>query len=102
MGAVFKKQVTRPLPKAASIVTRGGKRIAKWKSRSGKPQDAEVVEGQDGSLRVRVDAGTYTAKYRDGEGIVREVATGCRDRQAAQSVLADLERRAERVRSRGP
>ena len=41
---------------------------------------------------------TYTAKYRDGSGIVREVATGCRDESAARSVLANLERRAEKVK----
>ncbi|MCL4195044.1 MAG: site-specific integrase, partial [Thermoguttaceae bacterium] len=46
-----------------------------------------------------MQAGTYTAKYRDGSGIVRKVATGCRDRTAAESVLAELERRADKVRS---
>ena len=45
-----------------------------------------------------MEAGTYTAKYRDGSGIVRKVATGCRDESAARSVLADLERRAEKVK----
>ena len=50
-------------------------------------------------LRIRSEAGAYTAKYRDGEGIVRDVATGCRDTQAAQSILADLERRAERIKA---
>jgi hypothetical protein len=48
-----------------------------------------------------MEAATFTAKYRDGEGIVREVATGCRDEQAARSVLARLERRAELVKSDG-
>src|SRR5207249_3293639 len=41
----------------------------------------------------------YVAKYRDGSGIVRTVATGCRDETAARQVLADLERKAELVRS---
>ncbi len=41
--------------------------------------------------RIIVTAGTYTAKYRDGSGIVREVATGCRDESAARSVLTELE-----------
>ena len=45
-----------------------------------------------------MEAGTYTAKYRDGSRIVRKVTTGCRDKTAAESVLADLERRAERVK----
>ncbi len=38
-----------------------------------------------------MEAGTYTAKYRDGSGIVRKVATGCRDESAARSVLTELE-----------
>ena len=41
---------------------------------------------------------TYTAKYRDGSGIVRELAAGCRDESAARSVLSELERRAEKVK----
>jgi integrase len=36
---------------------------------------------------------------RDGEGIVREVSTHCRDETAARSVLGELERRAELVRA---
>ena len=42
---------------------------------------------------------TYSAKYRDGQGIVRRVTTGCRDEGAARSVLGELERRGELVRS---
>jgi integrase len=41
----------------------------------------------------------YVAKYRDGSGVVREVSTGCKDEQAARRVLADLERKAELIRS---
>jgi hypothetical protein len=47
-----------------------------------------------------VPAKTYTAKYRDGQGVVREVPTGCRDETAARRVLADLERRAELVKAK--
>ena len=49
--------------------------------------------------RIAATAGTYTAKYRDGSGIVREVATGCRDESAARSVLNELEKRSDKVRS---
>jgi len=59
-----------------------------------------LTTGKDGSDRVVITAGTYTAKYRDGSGIVRERATGCRDESAARSVLGDLERRAELVKSK--
>ncbi|MEZ6193480.1 MAG: hypothetical protein R3C45_19590 [Phycisphaerales bacterium] len=44
-------------------------------------------------------AGTYTAKYRDGSGVVQKVTTGCRTLDAAKAVLLDLETRADKVRS---
>jgi len=52
-----------------------------------------------GRLRVHdrfeelLEAGTWTAKYRADDGTIHEVATGCRDRQAAQNILNELERR---------
>ena len=58
-----------------------------------------MTTGKDGADRIRDESGTYVARYRDGDGIVVEVSTGCRDKTAAQSVLADLERKAERVRA---
>lgn len=54
-------------------------------------------EGQD---RIVLTAGTFCAKYRNGSGVVVEKATGCRDETAARSVLAELERRAELVKSK--
>src|SRR5262249_36947993 len=49
--------------------------------------------------RIRIESATWYAKLRDGNGIVVEVPTGCRDETAARQVLADLERKAERVRA---
>ena len=43
---------------------------------------------------------TYTAKYRDGQGVVNEVATGCRSKDAAKAVLKDLVDRAEKVKAK--
>ena len=60
---------------------------------------APLTTGKDGSDRIVLKAGTYTAKHRDGSGIVREKATGCRDKEAASRVLGDLERRAELVKA---
>ena len=54
-------------------------------------------EGRRGPRSRRIE--DLFAKYRDGRRIVRTVATGCRDEQAARSVLGDLERRAELIRS---
>lgn len=99
MGSVFKKAVTRALPKGAEFITRQGVRLAPWKDAKGKPRTAPVTTGKDGSERIRVESGTFIAKYRDGDNLVVETPTGCRTEDAARQVLADLERRAERVRS---
>jgi integrase len=99
VGTVFKKQVTRPLPADAEIVVRKGKRVARWRNSRGKPRTAPVTKGRDGSERIVTESPYYVAKYRDGAGIVRIVPTGCKDETAARSVLADLERTAELIRS---
>ena len=99
MGNVFKKTVTRPLPPDAEIIARQGVRLARWRDAKGKTKTAPVTTGKDGAERIRDESGTYVARYRDGNGIVVEVSTGCRDKTAAQNVLADLERKAERVRA---
>ena len=99
MGIVFKKTVTRPLPPDAEIITRHGERLARWRDGKGKTRTAPVTTGKDGADRIRDESGTYVARYRDGNGLVVEVSTGCRDKTAAQSVLADLERQAEKVRA---
>ena len=95
MGTVYKETFTKPIPSGAKIIVRKGKRLAEWKNAKGKMRTAPLTAAGD---RITVEAGTYTAKYRDGSGIVRKVSTGCRDETAARSVLADLERRAERVK----
>jgi integrase len=99
MGSVFKKAVTRPLPPGAEIITRQGVRLARWRDGKGKVRTAPVTTGRDGSERLRDESSTYFARYRDGNGVVIEAPTGCRDESAARQVLADLERRAERVRA---
>ena len=99
MGTVFKKQTTRSLPPGAEIIVRKGERLARWKDRQGKARTAPLTTGEDGSERIVTESPFYYAKYRDGAGIVRTVPTGCRDETAARQVLADLERKAELIRS---
>src|SRR5262245_12087598 len=99
MGSLFKKAVTRPLPPGAEIITRQGVRLARWRDGKGKTRTAPVTTGQNGSDRIRDESATYVARYRDGNGLLVEVSTGCRDKTAAQAVLADLERQAEKVRA---
>ncbi|GIW97048.1 MAG: integrase [Pirellulaceae bacterium] len=115
MGTVYRKTFTKPLPPGAIVKTKRRKptkaertanpdvteiveRFATWQTRKGKTKTAPVTTGRDGTERIVVKSGTYIAKYRDGEGIVREVSTGCRDITAARAKLAELKRRAELVR----
>ncbi len=97
MGTVYKETFTKPLPAGAKIIVRKGQRLAQWQDARGKTRTAPLTAAGD---RITVEAGTYTAKYRDGSGIVRKVTTGCRDKTAAESVLADLERRAVKVKGK--
>src|SRR5262249_5910561 len=98
MGTVFKKQVTKPLPRDAEVFERKGERFARWKQK-GKSRTAPLTVGKDGSDRIVIESSKYFARSRDGGGVVRLVPTGCRDETAARNVLADLERKAELVRS---
>ncbi len=99
MGTVFKKTVTKAMPANAERFTKKGQRWVRWLDAKGKTRTAAVTIGNDGSERLSFESRTYYAKYRDGAGIVRVVATGCKDETAARSVLADLEREAELVKA---
>ena len=114
MGSLKRKTITRPMPPGAELFTKevDGNAIefARWtiqrtapdnargRKRKGTIRTAEVITAADGSKRVRMQADTYTAKFRDADGLLVEVATGCRDKAAAQARLRELEQRAERVR----
>ncbi len=99
MGSVFRKSYTKPLPPDAGIVTKKGRRLARWRVK-GQLRQHPVTKGEDGTDRVLIESPFYIAKYRDGSGVVREVSTKCKDEQAARRVLADLERKAELIRTR--
>jgi hypothetical protein len=88
MGTVFRKSITRPLPAGAELFEKSRKpnaaeraenpdlrqvveRFARWRDKRGKLRTDRVTTGADGSPRLLVDSGTFVAKYRDGEGIVR-------------------------------
>ncbi|MFM9962257.1 MAG: tyrosine-type recombinase/integrase, partial [Planctomycetaceae bacterium] len=103
MGTVFKRTSTKPLPVGAELFARKGQRLAKWQDSKGRTRTASVIvptEGKfSGQERIAVETPTYFADYRDGNGHLRRVATGCKDETAARAVLAGLEKRAEKVRS---
>ncbi len=99
MGSVRRKTNTKKFPENAEVFIRNEGRFARWVDGKGQKRTAKVIVGRDGSDRIIVQSKTYTAKYRDADGVTREVATGCRDIQAARAVLQDLETRAEKVKA---
>ena len=98
--AVYRETYTKPLPPGAELFTRAGERFARWTDRRGRKRTAKVTTGRDGSDRIILLCNTHTARYRDGSGVVRKTATGCRTKDAAEAVLSDLRRRAELIKAK--
>ena len=103
MGTVFKRTSTKPLPANVELFVRKGQLFAKWQDAKGRTRTAAVTVPSEGNYagqeRLIVETPTYYADYRDGSGHLQRVATGCKDETAARAVLAELERRAELVKS---
>ena len=55
--------------------------------------------GAMGADRIVTESATYYAKFRDAGGTVVTRSTGCRDRKAAEQLLARWEREVEQVRA---
>ncbi|MHB1559225.1 MAG: tyrosine-type recombinase/integrase [Isosphaeraceae bacterium] len=101
MGSIFLKTYTRAVPSGAEVITIGGKnprRVARWRS-GGRRIEAEVVTTPQGREVVRVKSNVYYAKYRNADGVIVVVPTGCRDREMAKQALAKLEKSVERVKA---
>ncbi len=103
MGTVYKPTYPKPMPAGAELFTkRPGdpeaepEKWARWTDGKGRKRRAKV--SADGH-KVLIESRTWHAKYRDGAGHVHTVPTRCRQQDMARQVLADLERRAERVRA---
>ncbi len=99
MATIFKKTYTHPLPAEAEIIQRRGKQIARWKDGRGNTQMEETTIGRDGKLRIVQKSPVYTARFRAADGVVKFITTGCREKQAAEKVLADLLGREEKIKS---
>lgn len=103
MATIYRKTVTKALPDDAELFERKGERLARWKDAKGRMRTAPVTVPSKGThagkTRIVITSRTFTAKFRNGSGIVVEHPTGCRDESAARQVLADLVRRAELVKA---
>ncbi len=94
MGTIFKPIVTKPLP-AGAVVANG---VARWTSPRAGSCSAPVRTTPRG-VCVVIESTKFLARFRDGQGVVQTVPTGCKEADTARAVLADLERRAELVKA---
>ncbi len=92
MPSVKRKTYTSTLPPNATI--RGT--VVKWTSRNGAKRSGTLVV-KDGAKFVRYQSDTWYAQYRDAEGIVRTVATGCRDRDSAEAKLKSITKQVDKI-----
>ncbi len=99
MATVYRKTVTREIPKDAERFTKKGIEFVRFKAK-GKTKSAKVVIGNGGQQRMSLSVGTYIIKFRDHLGIVHEKPTGCRDEGAARNMLAEIVRREELLLSK--
>ncbi len=95
MATVYKKKYPIPMPEEAEIITRRGRRLARWESGKGQVRTAPVLADD----RVQFVSDCWYVRYRDASGRMRRRSTGCRDRQAAEKMLADILTDVERVKA---
>ena len=91
MATVFQRTKKKPLPPGAQVVERKGKRLAEWLNSRGKWRTAPLSKDGSGIL---AKASTYTVRFVDEHGHIREVGTRCRDYAAAEQLGRELEKRA--------
>ena len=95
MATIYKKKYPIPMPEGAEIITRRGQKLARWESGKGQVRTAEVLDDH----RVQFVSDCWYVRYRDADGVMRRESTGCRDRQAAEKVLADILTGVDKVRA---
>ena len=95
MATIYKKKYPIPMPEGAEIIRRQDKRLARWTSGKGQVRTAEVLP--DGRIQFVSDC--WYIRYRNAEGRERRESTGCRDKQAASKVLADVMANVEKART---
>lgn len=85
MANVFRRRMSgRSLPPNAVIgkFSRNAVAEATWVDAKGVKHSCDVERDEDGTI-VRLNA-VFTAKYRDADGIVHTVSTGCTTQKAAE------------------
>ena len=95
MATIYKKKYPVKMPAEAEVITQRGKTVARWVNGRGRSKTAELAP--DGK-RIYFVSDLWYARYRDSNGIMRRISTGCRDGQAARKVLADRLAEIEKIK----
>ncbi|HEX8911607.1 MAG TPA: hypothetical protein VF796_04550, partial [Humisphaera sp.] len=99
MAHLYRPTQTKPVPAGAETLTRKGEAYARWVDARGRTRTVKVTTTKAGERRLVLESPLWRCRYRDGAGVVRDEATGCRDEDAARSIMREKVRRAELVRS---
>lgn len=81
MANIFRKTYTQPPPKDVEIVERQGRKMALWRDRQGRKHYDRITVGRKGQVKIVRTSPTWLARYRDADGQLVTVSTGCRDRR---------------------
>lgn len=99
MGYLLRKTYTKALPENAALAKQKNGTVAKWVDGRGKTRTARLTVLKDGTSRLCFESPVWFARYRDADGRVVEVSTGCRDKAAAQCLLNEYTTREEKIRA---
>ena len=110
MGSLYKQKYTCDLPENYEIKIRKRKatakelranpshttveeKIVRWRDKTG-----QLIEGVLKDGHVLRTATTWTAKFKDSDGLTKRLPTGCREKDNAKEFLAEKERLVERIK----
>jgi integrase len=96
MATIYREKWRRPIPDGARIIDRLGKKIVCWTDGQGRRQSAELDKDGKG---VWTYYPHWFVRYRDADGVMRRMSTGCRDDKAAKQILANIVSEVEKVKS---
>jgi len=92
---MYRKTVTRPLPKGATLVTKKGQKLARWMTSSGEIRECPV----NASGKIVEQTGTWYASYLGSKGVIVEVSLETADEKQAQRRFMDLTRKSALIKS---
>ncbi len=92
MAEIFRPTFHTPVPNAAKIFERRGKKYAQFKQSTGRTVEGEILP--DGK-RCRIETAEFYARIRQPDGRVRRVPLGVTDKCAALQLAAKLRRAAD-------